>query len=69
MALRQFLDLQGYRSVHFRIVDGNTVELWGTVPTRFDRVAVQSMAATVTGLFSLDDHMKVEHDDFFGDPG
>jgi serine/threonine-protein kinase len=68
-ALRQFLDLQGYHSVHFRIVDGTTVELWGTVPTRFDRVAVQSMAATVTGLFSLEDHMKVEHDDFFGDPG
>jgi len=68
-ALRQFLDLQGYHSVHFRIVDGTTVELWGTVPTRFDRMAVQTMAASLTGLFSLDDHLKVEHDDFFGDPG
>ncbi len=68
-ALRQFLDLQGYHSVHFRIVDGTTVELWGTVPTQFDRVAVQSLAATVTGLFSLDDHMKVERGDVFNDPG
>ena len=67
--LRQILDMQGYRSVHFRIVDGNTLELWGTVPTPFDRVAVQNTAATVTGLFSVDDHMKVEHADSFDDPG
>ncbi len=67
--LRQVLDMQGYRSVHFQIVNGNTLELWGTVPTSFDRIAVQNMAATVTGLVSLDDHMKVERADPFGDPG
>jgi serine/threonine protein kinase len=67
IALRQFLDLQGYSAVHFRIVDSNTVELWGSVPTAWDRVVVQGMATTFTGAFQLEDHLRVDRDELRSD--
>src|SRR5713226_2749940 len=63
--LRQALNASGYTSVHFR-VEGDTVDLWGTVPSEFDRVAVQTIVFTTTGMISLRDHMRVQ--DEYGGP-
>ncbi len=53
--------------MHFRIVDSNTVELWGSVPTAWDRVVVQGMATTFTGAFQLEDHLRVDRDELRSD--
>jgi serine/threonine protein kinase len=58
MALRQMLDTSGYRNVHFRM-EGDTIILWGTVPTEADRMMVQTMVFTVAGIFSIVDHLQV----------
>jgi serine/threonine protein kinase len=66
--LRQMLNQQGYGAVHFRI-DGDTIELWGTVPTWADRMMVQATVFAVTGIVSVQDHLKVREDEFgFGGP-
>jgi hypothetical protein len=61
--LRRVLDMQGYRSVHFRVIDGNTVQLWGNVRSSFDRLAVQNITSTLTGVMTLDDRLKVDNSD------
>jgi serine/threonine protein kinase len=58
MALRQMLDTSGYRNVHFRM-EGDTIILWGTVPTEADRMMVQTMVFTVAGIYSIVDHLQV----------
>jgi hypothetical protein len=62
--LRQALNASGYTSVHFR-VEGDTVDLWGTVPSEWDRVAVQTIVFTTTGMISLRDHVRVQ-DEYSG---
>jgi serine/threonine protein kinase len=62
--LRQALNASGYTSVHFR-VEGDTVDLWGTVPSEFDRAAVQAIVFTTTGMISLNDHIRVQ-DEYSG---
>jgi serine/threonine protein kinase len=58
MALRQMLDASGYRNVRFRM-EGDTIILWGTVPTEADRMMVQTMVFTVAGIYSIVDHLQV----------
>jgi serine/threonine protein kinase len=58
IALRRAFDAAGYRNVHFRL-DGDTIILWGSVPTETDRVMVQTMIFTVAGFFSIEDHLQV----------
>lgn len=57
-ALRQALDDNGYSAVQFRM-NGDTLELWGTVPSEFDRVTVQAIVFKSTGLALLRDHLRV----------
>ena len=64
VALRQALDASGYANVRIAI-DGDTVDLWGTVPTEFDRAQIQALVFSTTGMISLRDHLRV-HDDFAG---
>lgn len=59
-ALRQELDQDGYRSVSFRM-DGDTLILWGTVSTEFDRANIRWLAFRVAGIVSVVDHIQV-HD-------
>jgi serine/threonine protein kinase len=59
VALRNALDAQGYTSVQFRRV-GDTIELWGTVPSGFDYAKVQMIVVTTTGMISLEDHIRVQ---------
>jgi len=63
--LRAALDAEGYTSVQFRI-EGDTVDLWGTVPSEFDRMAVQAIVFTTTRIISLQDHIRVQ--DEYGGP-
>jgi len=64
-ALRRTLIMQGYRNVHFRLY-GQSIELWGAVPTEADRLMVETMAFTITGAVSLNDHIQVR--DAFAGP-
>ena len=65
MMLRRTLIMQGYRNVHFRL-SGQSIELWGAVPTETDRLMVETMAFTITGVVSLNDHIQVR--DAFAGP-
>ncbi len=65
IALRHALDAQGYASVHFRM-EGDTIVLWGTVPTEADRLMVQTQIFLVGRIFSLEDHIQVR--DTFAEP-
>jgi serine/threonine protein kinase len=65
-ALRQALNAHGYTSVHF-MMEGDTIVLWGTVPTETDRVTVQAMVFRIAGVISLADHITVTGG--FGGPG
>ena len=65
--LREWLNIQGYTAVHFRI-EGTTVILWGKVPNQLEREWVRSQAAMVTGASSVVDHMVVQPDPFAGSP-
>ncbi|HTY56869.1 MAG TPA: protein kinase [Candidatus Binataceae bacterium] len=58
MMLRRTLVMQGYRNVHFRL-EGQNIDLWGAVPTEADRLMVETLAFTITGAVSLNDHIKV----------
>jgi serine/threonine protein kinase len=64
-SLRHALDMQGYSSVHFKLV-GDTIILWGTVPTEADRIMVQTQVFMVAHIFSLEDHIQVR--DTFAEP-
>jgi len=66
IALRRALDLQGYSSVRFRMV-GDTIVLWGIVPTEADRMMVQAQVFLVARIFSIEDHIQVR-DTFFAEP-
>ncbi|MBV8453711.1 MAG: protein kinase [Deltaproteobacteria bacterium] len=57
-ALRASLDAQGYSTVKFRL-DGNTLILYGSVPTEYDRIAVQAICFATVGLTSLSDDLTV----------
>ena len=65
VALRQALNAQGYSSVHFKM-DGDTIILWGTVPTEADRLMVQTQIFLVARIFSIEDHIQVR--DTFAEP-
>jgi serine/threonine protein kinase len=58
-ALRQALNSEGYSNVHFRM-SGDTIVLWGTVPTLADRLMVQTTVYTVGNIFSIEDHIKTQ---------
>ena len=66
IALRRELDAAGYSSVHFKM-DGDTIVLWGVVPTEADRIMVQTQVFLVAHIFSLVDHIQVR-DTFFAEP-
>jgi serine/threonine protein kinase len=66
MALRRALDMQGYNSVRFKM-DGDTIILWGSVPTEADRLMVQTQIFLVARIFSIEDHIQVR-DNFFAEP-
>jgi osmotically-inducible protein OsmY len=56
--LREWLNLQGYTTVHFRL-QGESVELWGTVPNELERRWVRSQASMITGASTVVDHMTI----------
>jgi serine/threonine protein kinase len=56
--LRARLDAQGYSTVKFRLEDGILI-LYGTVPTNFDRLAVQTICFATVGLTTLSDNLTV----------
>jgi serine/threonine protein kinase len=62
-ALRQALNDHGYSAVHFRM-DGDTIILWGKVPSELDRATVQMLCATA-GIYSLRDRLTVDEADSF----
>jgi serine/threonine protein kinase len=66
VALRQALNAQGYNTVHFKM-DGDTIILWGQVPTEADRLMVQTQIFLVARVFSIEDHIQVR-DRFFAEP-
>ncbi|MGH7865539.1 MAG: protein kinase domain-containing protein, partial [Candidatus Binataceae bacterium] len=59
VALRQALNRQGYGGVRFRVA-GDTIALWGRVPTEMDRLTVEAIVYTVAGVFWIDNHVQVE---------
>ena len=61
-ALRQTLDANGYHDVRFRM-NGDTLELWGTVPDELDRINVQTLIFRTTGIIALDDRLQVREVD------
>ncbi len=68
ITLREWLNMQGYQSVHFSIF-GNTVILWGTVPNEFERRWVRTQATMLTGATSIIDHLTIRpNPDAFGEP-
>jgi len=58
--LRQALDESGYRSVRFRM-NGDILEIWGTVPDEYDRVNVQALIFRNIGVVLLQDNLRVRH--------
>ena len=65
MTLRELLNMEGLRNVHFRI-NGDTIVLWGTVPSEFSREQVRGQAM----MFSeqMIDHLVVRPDPYAGVP-
>jgi serine/threonine protein kinase len=61
-ALRHELDADGYQNVNFRL-DGDTLVVWGTVASEFDRANIRWLAFRVAGIVSIVDHIQV-HDTF-----
>jgi serine/threonine protein kinase len=57
--LRKALDDAGYDNVHFGM-QRNILELWGTVPTDFDRAAVQMIVANTVGGGPMRDNLRVQ---------
>jgi len=60
--LRARLDAQGYSAVKFRL-DVDTLILYGSVPTEYDRFAVQAICFATLGLSSLSDDLTVSDTD------
>jgi hypothetical protein len=56
--LRARLDEQGYSGVKFRL-DGDTLVLYGNVPTEYDRLTVQAICLAAVGFTSLSDNLTV----------
>jgi hypothetical protein len=63
--LRQALDDAGYENVQFRM-NGDALELSGTVPSEPDRDIVEVLASRATGGIPLRDNMRVH--EVFADP-
>jgi serine/threonine protein kinase len=59
-ALRQELDADGYKNVSFKL-DGDTLIVWGTVQTDFDRANIRWMAFRIAGIVSVVDHLQVHN--------
>jgi len=59
-ALRHELDADGYQSVKFRL-DGDTLIVWGTVASEFDRANIRWLAFRVAGIVSIVDHIRVHN--------
>jgi serine/threonine protein kinase len=59
-AFRAALDASGNSGVHFRMI-GDTMELWGTVPSAADKAMVQMLALNVAGVASLKDRIRVQN--------
>jgi serine/threonine protein kinase len=59
-ALRHELDADGYQSVNFRL-DGDTLVVWGTVASEFDRANIRWLAFRVAGIVSIVDHIQVHN--------
>jgi serine/threonine protein kinase len=59
-ALRHELDADGYQSVNFRL-DGDTLVVWGTVASEFDRANIRWLAFRVAGIVSIVDHIRVHN--------
>ncbi len=57
-ALRRLLDFQGYRDVHFKM-NGEQIELWGSVPTEDDRAIVRELASAAGGATGITDRLRV----------
>ncbi|MFZ1888863.1 MAG: serine/threonine-protein kinase [Candidatus Binataceae bacterium] len=55
--LRRELDAEGYKGVQFKLED-DTLILWGTVPTEWDRANIRWTVLRVTGIVSLVDHLQ-----------
>lgn len=56
--LRKMLNEEGYHSVNFAI-RGDTIQLWGKVPTEADRMIVESTAFALTGALNMEDRLQV----------
>ncbi|MHB8383735.1 MAG: serine/threonine protein kinase [Candidatus Binataceae bacterium] len=56
-ALRNELDVEGYKSVQFKLEE-DTLILWGTVPTEWDRANIRWTVLRVTGIVSVVDHLQ-----------
>ncbi len=57
-AFRQALNLRGYTNVRFKL-NGDTMQLWGTVPDAWDHIQVEILANTIVGVVSFDDRIQV----------
>jgi len=55
--LRGELDAEGYKGVQFKLEE-DTLILWGTVPTEWDRANIRWTVLRVTGIVSVVDHMQ-----------
>jgi hypothetical protein len=60
--LRARLNAGGYSAVRFRM-DGDTLLLYGSVHSEYDRLAVQAICFATVGLTSLSDDLQVADDD------
>jgi hypothetical protein len=47
-------------------MQGDTIILWGTVPTDSDHAMVQMLCATTAGVYSLRDNLRVDDTDVGG---
>ncbi|HVA78105.1 MAG TPA: protein kinase [Candidatus Binataceae bacterium] len=56
-ALRREFDAEGYKGVQFKLED-DTLILWGTVPSEWDRANVRWTVMRVTGIVSVVDHLQ-----------
>jgi serine/threonine protein kinase len=61
-ALRARLDAQGYSAVKFRL-DGDTLVLYGSVPTDYDRLMVQAICIATVGLTPFSDDLTISGND------
>ena len=60
-ALRRALNLRGYTGVKFQM-EGDTIVLWGTVRSDFDRATVMMLCNDIAGFYSLNDRLQIAGD-------